>query len=210
MSTAISMTDRARILAPTVERSQPTRPSRSVTARLTDHPGKTLHQTAVDDHPLLNAEHGYLILVKERLDAYVKTSFRRWVVRRLFDWCGVAGETRCRKLGIVLYEDLAIQIVTQRNLEAPNLKPGDPWYGCVWQWEKMPVSSLLGEEAVRYGKTEYSGTDIDKLHRARKLTTLVPLESIARYQDSSLDETFRLLEEKVKQVASSVKPAPVV
>lgn len=163
-----------------------------------------------ENHSLLDADHGYLIFAKERLDAYVQNPIARWVVRKLFDWCSIAGETRRHDLGIMLYEDVAIQIVTQKNLEAKSLKPGDKWYGFVWQWKQSPVSSLLGSESVHYGKSEYSGTDIDSLHRARQPTLLVPIESVDTYQCPKLDETFRLLDEKVKQVAASVKPAPVV
>lgn len=166
-------------------------------------------QPADEYHPLLDADHGYLIFAKERLDAYVKNSIARWVVRKLFDWCGVAGETRRHDLGIMLYEDVAVQIVTQKNIEAKSLKPGDKWYGFVWQWKQSPVNSLLGAESVHYGNSEYSGTDIDGLHRARNPTLLVPLESVDSYQCSNLDETFRRLEAKVREVKVILNSTPV-
>lgn len=209
MSTAISMTDRARILAPTVENSHSTQ-VRKIPDKLTDHLGKTLHQPVADDHPLMGVADGYLILAQERLEVYIKSAALRWVIRKLFDWADIAGDTRRHDLGIVLYEDLAIQIVAQKNLEAKSLKHGDKWYGFVFSWHEVPVNRLMGAESVRYGNLEYSGTDIDSLHRARNPTLLVPLESVDTYQNSKLDETFRLLDEKVKQVAASVKPAPVV
>jgi hypothetical protein len=147
-------------------------------------------------HSMAGVEKCYNLRAKQSLDAYVKSRVLKWLVRRLYDLCGISGDFRLHDMGTVLYEDVARAIVSQKNLEARSLKPGDKGYGFVWEFKESPVSRILGFESVRYGAVEYSGTDIDSRFLARHPTRLVDerisqkaVEGLRRV-NAQLDETL--------------------
>ena len=156
-------------------------------------------------HSMAGLETCYNLRAKQSLDAYVKSRVLKWLVRRLYDLCGISGDFRLHDMGTVTNEDVARSIVTQKNLEARFLKPGDPGYGFVWEFKPSPVNRLLGFEAVRYGVPEYSGTDLDAKFRACHPTRLVDHRANER-----AEANMRWVSDEVEKTWAAIKSATVV
>jgi hypothetical protein len=156
---------------------------------------------------LLGHDRCYHLHCKKSLDSWVararspreklKRRILRYLIRRIYDATDeeFTGDFSLHEQGTFTERDVARRICAEKNALAAAAKPGEKDFGCVWEVKEAGVNCLLGEESVRFGLAEYTGTNIDAKLRARSPSELVEVQSVGaklEQVNEEIDKTLAL------------------